>query len=361
MKRRVALWLSVAALVAVAGGVRSTPVRGAAKGTFTKRTYPAEAGRGPRDYWTYVPSRTTAGPRPMLVYLHGCTQTATDAATGTRLNDIAEERGFVLVYPEQRVYPSQTDFSDGNGARCWNWFHPDHQVRDKGEPATIAGITRKVATEQRVDRDRTYVMGVSAGADLATIMGATYPDLYAAIGVLAGCAYLTCTDATGAAAHRAMGPRARPMPVFIVQGTADPLNNTGMGATALAQWIGTNDFADDGQRNGSVSPVPNSVDTTENFTPGTPGDPCIRNNNWPCPGGLLGWRQYPYTVMFHGMFGCSKLIETIVVHGLSHNYPGGDPKGTFTDPTGQNIGVPIYNFFLRHRLGRPCASERGGG
>ena len=330
----------VALALAVPGGDVA-----ASGGSFTQHT------GGDRDYWLYLPPGPLEG-RPLVVYLHGCTQTALDGATGSRWNQLAETERFVMLYPEQRT--------EANGAQCWNWFLPEHQTRDSGEPAIIAGLTRAIAGQYRLDPTRIYVLGVSAGADMATNLAAAYPDLYAAMGALAGCPYLTCTDVSGAAAHQQMGDRARTMPAFLVQGTADPLNNLGMGQALVAQWVGTNDLADDGAPNGSITRQPSSVSHYE-LGPGaaggigTVGDHCIRNEQWPCPGALLGWKTYPHSVARHtDGRGCA-VVENWVIHGLSHNHPAGDPKGTFTDPIGPDITAAAYDFFSRHTLSSACA------
>jgi len=363
---RAAAVIAVCALLTLVGGTSVTSAAAAPPaGTFTKHTF--AIGGVARDYWVYVPSTPASEPRPLVVYLHGCNQRVEhDAAPGTRWNALAERRGFVVAYPEQRINPQSNGLGDGNGIGCWNWFLPDHQNRNAGEPALIAGITRQVVADQGLDPSRVYVAGVSAGADMTAILGATYPDVYAAIAPFAGCAYLTCADVSGTAAFAAMGPRARVVPAMVVQGTVDALNNFGMGETLVSQQLGTNDLADDGLRNSSVPLTPTSTehvgfDATLADNLGTIGDTCVRSRQFPCAGALAGLESYPYSIERHAdTAGCS-VVDFWIVHGLGHDYPYGDPnpdangvpRATFIDQIGPDITTASYDFFTKHRLGAP--------
>jgi poly(hydroxyalkanoate) depolymerase family esterase len=301
----------------------------------------------------------------LVVVLHGCTQTAEEAAVETAFNELADREGFVVVYPQQAIpVNSSAPAADGNGAGCWNWFLPEDQQRDTGEPAAIAGITRVVATEQQSDPARIFVTGVSAGADMTVILGATYPDLYAAIAPVAGCPFATCSDNAGDLAYTAMGPRARVVPALVEQGTADALNNYALGRALAEQWLGTDDLADNGAPDLSVPRQPavteqHAFDQTPQ--PGS-GDPCVRNRHFPCLGGVAGFQStYPYTIeRFAYANGCD-ILDFWTIHGLAHAYPHADPDSAFSDPLGPDITWAIYQFFAAHPMTGGCPSVGNSG
>ncbi|HXO89729.1 MAG TPA: PHB depolymerase family esterase, partial [Stellaceae bacterium] len=89
---------------------------------------------GSRTYKLFIPSRSQGQQLPLVVMLHGCTQSPDDFAAGTRMNFLAEEQNCFVVYPEQP--------SGANQSKCWNWFRTGDQRRGGGEPSLIAGITR---------------------------------------------------------------------------------------------------------------------------------------------------------------------------------------------------------------------------
>ena len=338
--------------VAAASVAYAGPSTSDGAGSFTKHSF--NSAFGDRDYWLYLPPGKATKPRPLVVYLHGCLETATDTAASSHFNTLAAQHGFVVVYPQQNVTQnSSAPLADGNGTGCWNWFLPQDQTRGAGEPAVITGLVQQLIGSQRIDRSRVYVEGVSAGADMAVILGANYPDVYAAIAPIAGCAYGTCADESGALTYQAMGSRARVVPMFMENGTADTLNNMAMASGLLTSWLGADDLADDGTMNNSVSRQPaavNNYDFDQTPSPGS-GDACVHNENFPCPGGIVGFQKtYPYTVAsFDDSHGC-EVVEAWVIHGLEHAHPDAPGDGPFTDPLGPDVSAASWQFFSQHAL-----------
>ena len=106
-------------------------------------------------YWLYLPSGAAATSHPLVVMLHGCQQTATDFAAATRMNQLAERKGFAVLYPQQSAA------SDSH--RCWHWYQRATQ-QGQGEAKLIAALIAQVQARHSQDVSRTYIAGLSAGA-----------------------------------------------------------------------------------------------------------------------------------------------------------------------------------------------------
>jgi poly(hydroxyalkanoate) depolymerase family esterase len=281
---------------------------------------------GQRDYRLYVPSGYRAGmPAPLVVMLHGCAVTAEQMDAATAYSVLAEARGFLVVYPIQSIV--------ANPSLCWNWFLSQDQSRGGGEPSLIAGIVQQIGNGWSVDAKRVYVIGGSAGGAMAVIMGASYPDVFAAIGVVAGCEYggvpcgpLGGPDPTtqGGLAYKAMMTSARPVAAVVFHGDADVVAAPINGDQVVQQWIATDDYADDGAHDGSVPTTPASTMTLM------------------APGG----RSYDRK-QFDDRVG-ALLIDYYVVHGAGHAWPGGPASSSYTDPMGPGATAISYDFFLAH-------------
>jgi poly(hydroxyalkanoate) depolymerase family esterase len=314
---------------ALAAAVTALPVTAAgaqpAAGQLTTRTYTNAAGS--RSYELYVPAGYRPGTAmPLVVALHGCTQTADKFRQLTRFDALADAKGFIVVYPEQ---PSSKNYLS-----CWNWFQQQHMQRGAGEPSLIAGLTAQVQQQYTVDPHRIYVTGLSAGGAMAEVMAATYPDVYAAVGVGSGCEYgagAACAgyqsadpEQAGRQAYQAMGSHARQVPFMVVHGDADttvpPIN----GQQLVREDLVEADLADDGVENGSVPKTPTQVVDAQ----------------------VAGGRSY--TVSHYSDGRGHELGEYVVVHGMGHAWSGGDPSQQYADPTGPDESAAMYAFFMSH-------------
>lgn len=269
------------------------------------------AGSLPRHAYTvYVPSNHDGTPRSLVVMLHGCSQSPDDFALGTRMNELAEEYGFLVAYPAQA--------KAANASGCWNWFSPAEQRRDGAEPAFIAGITRALVSEFSIDRGRVYVAGLSAGGAMAAIMGETYPELYAGVGVHSGLAPGSAVDMPSAfAAMRKGGPprnesanHSRPVPTIVFHGDADA----------------------------TVHPI--NADRVASRLSGAP-PAVVRVSAGTTAGGIS------YTRTVESDVDGQPLVEQWSVHGAGHAWSGGNENGSFVEPRGPDASRAMWQFFSR--------------
>ena len=241
-------------------------------GTFSARMTMAKgsdaSGSWPlRNFYTYVPRDLPApGQRSVVVYLHGTSQTAIDAANGVFWNDLADKEKFIVVYPEEAT-PAESGSSDDGSSdlRGWSWGRGSMRPAGPARDARSRGSPRSVMAAYDAHPGRVFIGGASAGAIMATIMGATYPDLYSAVGSWAGCNYY-CVDATGVLGYQRMGHYARVVPSIVFAGTLDYTVNPALGATQVTGLVAMNDLADDGLPNRSVSPRPTAGPTHYGLT-----------------------------------------------------------------------------------------------
>ena len=153
---------------------------------------------GTRTFKLFVPDDFAGAALPLVVMLHGCTQDPDDFAAGTQMNALAQEQGFLVLYPAQA--------RRSNAHKCWNWFSPGNQQRGAGEPALLAGMTRHILQTHSVDQERVYVAGLSAGGAMAAVLAREYPDLFAAAGIQSGIAPGSARNVASAFAVMKAGP-----------------------------------------------------------------------------------------------------------------------------------------------------------
>jgi poly(hydroxyalkanoate) depolymerase family esterase len=311
------------------GGGGTTPpvVGGGAGGKGATFSGTFSGAGGSRNYTGYVPSTYKAGTAmPLVVVLHGCTQSADVIRQLTRFDQLAESKGFIALFPEQP--------SSANAQKCWQFFQDAQIHRGSGEAAIIAGITQWAQKHYTVDAKRTYVTGLSAGGGMSSVMGATYPDIFAAIGIGSGCEYdstATCagyqsTDpATAAkAAFQEMGSRARALPVIAFQGDKDTTVPPVNADQLVQQWQMTAALA-----SGKSATALSNPTSTEN-------------------GQVPNGRSY--TVKKYDDSAGNPLVEYWTVHGMTHAWSGGCSCEQYSDPQGPDETAAMYAFFMKHPM-----------
>jgi poly(hydroxyalkanoate) depolymerase family esterase len=311
----------VTGALAIAGASLSSS---ALAGTVTVEQ---QSGRSVR---VFVPTKV-ASPTPLVVMLHGCTQTANDFADATQMDVVAEKAGFIVAYPEQSA--------DIIATRCWRWYDTAHQARDAGEPKDLSDTADAIAKGHGADPQRVYVAGISAGAAMSVILGATYPDRFVAIGVIAGVEYKGATsiseglstasnggpgpDKQGDLAYMAMGTYARVVPTFVVHGTSDGVLSKVNGDQVTEQWLRTNTLV---MGDGAIEPVKS----------------------------VTGSAGYTFTRMVHrSKANGASVIEYYVVDNLGHAWPGGKDGASYSDKNGPDASNLLWGFFAGRTLAAP--------
>jgi poly(hydroxyalkanoate) depolymerase family esterase len=276
---------------------------------FTNEKYQSRFGN--RAYKLYVPSvaKTTSDLLPLIVMLHGCGQSPVDFARGTGMNSLAEEFGFLVLYPAQA--------REAHNYRCWNWYRRSDQTRDAGEPALLAGLTRQIISDHNVDPAKVYVAGLSAGAAAGLILATEYPDIFAAVGAHSGLAVGAAHDpASVPKAMQGGAPGRRhdvKIPTIIFHGGSDKTINPRNGRFIAIRALEPFDRLDRSEKAGRI----------------------------------VGGRAYLRTV--HRVGKGRPYAEQWVVHGSGHAWSGGHSAGSYTDPKGPDASRAMVRFFLQHR------------
>lgn len=280
-------------------------------------------------YWLYLPSTlattTPAASLPLVVMLHGCEQSATEFARGTRMNFLAEEKGFAVLYPQQArvVHPN----------RCWHWYVTEEQ-HGGAETLLIAGAIQKVLHTHGLDRSRVYLAGISAGAAIATEVALNYPRMVAALGLHSAPVFGAATSMMNAYSimqHGAAGRLTQPiraalarqpqfptLPAILIQGLQDkvvrPINQQQL----VTQFL---------ELRNQQNPLPPTLDKTETR--------------------VLGRGSSAYTREDYSDNG-RVFLRVCQVEQLEHAWSGGDRQLPFNG-AGPDASKMMWSFFSRQR------------
>ncbi len=278
---------------------------------------------GKRHYGLHLPSGHAARSSwPLVVMLHGCKQDARTFAAGTRMNEIADREGFVVLYPEQRRL--------ANAFRCWNWFDTTAQ-RGGGEAALIAGMVREVSAAYAIDPRRVYIAGLSAGGAMVNVMVNCYGQLFAACAVHSGLMYRAAESASQAMRAMRQGSSASPqatvakaavfVPMLVIHGVGDAAVHLTNADQVVEQAVTLSGHAAAAQ-----------LRTTQHDAPDGEG------------------RSYTTSEYRHGD---RLLVRKILVEGLSHAWSGGNDELAFNDPQAPDASRMLWEFFLEFERDRP--------
>jgi poly(hydroxyalkanoate) depolymerase family esterase len=290
-----------------------------------------------RSFHLYLPGRYDANRSwPLLVMLHGCKQDPVAFSEGTRMNQLADQEGFLVLYPEQKRF--------ANAYRCWNWFDSSAQ-RAGGEAALIAGMVRDVSAAYAVDPARVYIAGLSAGGAMTSIMASCYGNLFAACAVHSGLMYRAAESVSEASKAMKRGSRASPeevarqavaqkefayVPVIVIHGSGDNTVNAVNADQVVEQFLAM-----------SVHGGEDGTKLTEFSSSKRGGD------------------RYPYEIREYRR-GHALLLRKVLVYGLDHAWSGGNPEHPFNDPNGPDASRMIWEFFSdfqRSEREIPAAAE----
>ena len=279
-----------------------------------------------RAYRLYVPPRFKDGePLPLVVMIHGCRETAEAFERGTRMNAIADRAGFAVLYPDQAKF--------ANIRRCWNWFEPN-TAAGNGECAIVLEMIAAANQHVALDRGRVYVAGMSSGGALAALLAYHHPDVFAAAAVHSGLPPMTPPSAAAAISAMKQGVRVDPEaladsywnthevpppPLIIVHGTADE-TVTELNATGLMKvW----------EKLLVTAPQALQLAREEREFPATESARAYLQIDLQREGRIV--------------------VRSLKIHGLGHDWSGGDATVQFNDAKGPDASAAIWKFFERQR------------
>jgi poly(hydroxyalkanoate) depolymerase family esterase len=282
-----------------------------------------ETSGGELAYRLHLPNRGT--PDALVVMMHGCLQDAADIAAGTRMDDRADEYGFAVLYPQQSA--------ERNPQLCWNWFAAGPGGAREVEIGMLSSLVREVAEDLAIASERTHLVGMSAGGAMAAYLAVADPDLFESVVMHSAIPWgAASTMVEGLAAMQSGGPEetdvtdsalrsfleaASPRRFLVVHGADDEVVRPVNAERAASRWVR---LLDERARRASADPL---VGPTAEAVP--VGGEIVGTDVWSDP---LGTTR----------------VRMALIPGLAHAWSGGDPAGTYTDPSAPPVRDLIVAF-----------------
>ncbi|ASW02231.1 extracellular catalytic domain type 1 short-chain-length polyhydroxyalkanoate depolymerase [Paraburkholderia aromaticivorans] len=297
-----------------------------ASGSWTRSFHSAPAAPGRLvnhlQYGLYIPAGHAFEAMPLVVMLHGCTQSIDEFAEGTRMNVLADRFGFAVVYPEQSKHV--------HSHRCWHWYDAGENAGG-AEARAVVSLVDALIAQHGFDSERVYVAGISAGAGLTALLAVNYPEHFAAVALHSGPAFGEARS--GIAAMDVMRRGARREPAELVDETADVASYPGMPAIIIH-----------GDADHVVAPV-NADQLAVQF---------LRLNrvvdqNGARKSGEVREERKGGVVMRDYLRGGRRLVRLCRVQGLAHAWSGGDDAVPFHSAKGPDASAMVWEFFKHQR------------
>jgi len=279
-----------------------------------------------------------AGALPLVIALHGCSQTPDEFRQSARLEALADA-GYTVAVPRAPA-------GLANPLGCWPWWQPENQRRGGSETAFVAGLADRV--DAPVDASRVYALGLSAGGAMAQILATVYPEVFAAVASHSGIGFAAAANTACALEIMQDGPSGagrrgrlgylhqrnhRAVPALIIHGEADDRVDPSHARALVLETAARNDYIDDDERNDSFDA--DADETLDDPGPCRGGDDCRRHR----------------VERFENAAG-DVVLALAMVEGLGHDWSGGAAGHRHADPAGPDAAAMIEAFFARHRLER---------
>lgn len=300
------------------------------RGEWKKHIYIAPAFNKPQlvtklDYYLYAPAPTEEHPdtkgMPLVVMLHGCTQNAHVFAEGTKMNQLAQQEGFVVVYPQQSI--------SHNLGKCWRWFDLS-ESQGMAEAHSIMKIIQSAIIMHELDPNKVFVAGMSAGAGMASVLAAYFPNVIRAVALHSGPVIGKANDLKSGLdlmknafddsdeelisyLRGFVQPKSQQMPAIIIQGMKDDVVNVNNTTALTKQFLYLNHLPLD-----------------------------AKASNRKHLGGTV--QEYTQSEYKHDK---QTVVEVIKVKHLGHAWSGGDEKHPFNSNDGPRASLMIWDFFRK--------------